>query len=157
LHSEESRVRIEAMPTRALAGAELAESYPDLLAVLRGAPLTEALERLSLAAEQVAVPLSQAAAHLQVSVPTVRAWVVRGVLDEVSHSTVRSVSAASLGRALDAVHAVREAGDSKRELARVAERLRDEVLHKAALAAWEDRRRSGREATVVTDAELPCR
>lgn len=142
------------MTTRALPGAELAESYAELLAVLRGAPLAKALERLSLAAEQVAVPLSQAAEHLQVSVPTVRAWVDRGVLAEVSQAAVRSVSAASLGRALDAVQAVREAGDSKRELARVAERLRDEVLHNAALAAWEDRRASGREASVVTDDEL---
>lgn len=142
------------MTTRALPGAELAESYADLLGALRGAPIAEALGRLSAAAEQVAVPLSQAAASLDISVPTVRTWVARGVLEEVAESSVRAVSAASLGRALDAVHAVREAGDSKRELARVLERLRDEALHRAALAAWETRHREGREPTVVTDEEL---
>ena len=145
---------MEGMATRSLPGADLAESYADLLAVLRGAPLTDAIERLSLVAEQVAVPLSQAAQHLQVSVPTVRSWLARGVLDEVRPAAVRSVSAASLGRTLDALHAVREVGDSKRELARIAERLRDEGLHKAALAAWEERHRSGQEPSLVTDDEL---
>ena len=142
------------MTTRSLSGADLAESYAEFLAVLRGAPLASALDRLSAAAEQVAVPLSQAAMHLRVTVPTVRAWLDRGILEEVTAASVRSVSAASLGRALDAVHAVREAGDSKREIGRVAERLRDQILHSEALAAWQADRQNGATPTVVTDDEL---
>jgi len=72
------------------------------------------------------VRLTQAAEALNVSLPTIRAWVQRGVLEEVSDSPVREVSVVSLGWALAVVRTA--GGDGQRHLMTALESLRDRDL-----------------------------
>ncbi len=72
------------------------------------------------------VRLTQAAEALNVSLPTIRAWVQRGVLEEVPDSPVREVSAVSLGWALAVVRTA--GGDGQRHLMTALESLRDRDL-----------------------------
>lgn len=140
--------------SREVSGVELAESYAVLLAARRGASLDEAITHMQSLAEHVAVPLSQAAEHLHVSVPTVRVWASRGVLEEIPGLPVRCVSAASLARALDLLHAGQEGGVAGRQLGWLAEQIRDQALHTAATHVRSEQQHSGRHAEPVTDDEL---
>jgi len=69
---------------------------------------------------------AQAAEALQVSLPTIRAWVERGVLEEIPNSPVREVSAVSLGWALAVVRTA--SGASQRHLMAALDSLRDRDL-----------------------------
>jgi hypothetical protein len=69
---------------------------------------------------------AQAAQALQVSLPTIRAWVQRGVLDQIPNSPVREVSAVSLGWALAVVRTASDAG--QRHLMATLDSLRDRDL-----------------------------
>lgn len=71
------------------------------------------------------VPISLVAKLLEVSEPTVRAWVERGVLELVEGAKPRAVTPRSLGEALVAVNTIREAGRDERLLPRVIDFLED--------------------------------
>ena len=108
-----------------------AEDIADLFWLARARPdeatrgtLLKVIARHS--APPLGVRLTQAAEALNVSLPTVRAWVQRGVLEEVADAPVREVSAVSLGWALAVV---RTAGaDSQRHLMTALDSLRDRDL-----------------------------
>jgi hypothetical protein len=113
--------------------ARVAETIADFSAVPGGNPeMQAALARVLMrfgGDRPAAVPLSEAAAELGVSVPTVRTWVERGVLQEVGTRRVRSVSAVSLGRALAAQRTLGATSGTKRQLALILDELeRTEML-----------------------------
>lgn len=87
--------------------------------------------------QAAAVPLSEAAAELGISVPTVRTWIERGVLEEVGTRRVRAVSAVSLGRVLAAQRRLNAANVSKRQLALILDELerRDMLADAKAVSA----------------------
>ena len=143
---------------RALPGADLAEVVADLYsAVTSESPetsLTRTVERITARAADVAVPYSQAAEHLGVSVPTVDTWVTRGVLARVADAPVRSVTAASLGRVLSVLRRIDDLKPTQRQLIRVVEELRNRDLLDAARRAHATGQVQGPAASVVTHEEL---
>lgn len=71
------------------------------------------------------IPVSLAARLLEVSEPTVRAWIERGALDVVSGAKPLAVTPKSLGEALVAAAEIRETGRDERPLRRVLDALED--------------------------------
>lgn len=90
------------------------------------AAVTRVLDRHS-AGGRSAVRLALAAQMLGVSVPTIRLWVERGLLEEVP-SRPRKVSAVSLGRVLALSRYLEVAGHGRERLLRALEALRDRDL-----------------------------
>ncbi|GAA3133029.1 hypothetical protein GCM10010466_24550 [Planomonospora alba] len=75
-----------------------------------------------------AVRLATAAELLDVTLPTVRAWIRHGVLEAVPGRGVARVSATSLARALVVLREMEEGEAGHRRLARVIDALRDRDL-----------------------------
>jgi hypothetical protein len=70
------------------------------------------------------VSVADAAAVLQISQPTVRAWMQRGVLQRAGDSRPAKITESSLGEAVAAVETIRQAG-SGRQLRHVLDALED--------------------------------
>jgi transposase len=122
----------------------VAEDVADLVALAQEkqgdatvvAAVTKVLDRHSRGA-QSAVRFALAAQMLGVSVPTIRLWVERGLLEEVP-SRPRKVSAVSLGQVLARSRHLEVAGESRERLLRALETLRDrDLLMRARKAASE--------------------
>ena len=72
-----------------------------------------------------AVPVSAAAEVLEVSQPTIRAWIDRGVLDVRAGSRPVKITTESLGRAVATVRRIRGAGQTKGLLAKAVRDIED--------------------------------
>ncbi len=108
----------------------IAEDLADLFDLARAIPelsAENALRRALVRHVDFPTPIrfSDAAACLSVSVPTVRAWISHGVLDEVADATPRAVTAVSLGWAIHAARAETPDQVSSRQMYRVLESLHD--------------------------------
>lgn len=79
-------------------------------------------------AEQVGegVPVSVAARVLDITEPTVRTWLERGVLDAVPDAKPVSITPRSLGEALAASSTIRRIGQDERLLRRLLDALEDQ-------------------------------
>lgn len=71
------------------------------------------------------VRLSVAAKMLDLTVPTVRAWIVRGLLQEVSDAAPRRVTLASVLRVRRIVRELRELGQDRNLLEAIVARVED--------------------------------
>lgn len=142
--------------TRALPGFELAGAIADLHQAAGASPdpVTHALERLTERGDTVAVPYSDAARQLGVSVPTVVAWTRRGVLAPLAGVAVRSVTASSLGRVMASLNRIKDLNPTKRQLMQVIEDLRSRDLLAAAMTVVAEDDAAGLVATPVTAEEL---
>jgi len=72
------------------------------------------------------IPVSVAARLLDITEPTVRTWLERGVLDAVPDAKPVSITPRSLGEAMAAVSTIRRVGQDERMLRRVLEILEDQ-------------------------------
>jgi DNA-binding transcriptional MerR regulator len=98
------------------------------------AAVTKVMDRHS-GGEKTAGRCALAAQMLGVSVPTIRLWVERGLLEEVP-SRPRKVSAVSLGQVLALTRHLEVAGEGRERLLRALETLRDrDLLTRARKAA----------------------
>jgi hypothetical protein len=140
--------------TQADEAMRVAEDVADLVTLAQerqgdptvAATVMKVLDRHS-TGERSAVRFALAAEMLGVSVPTIRLWVERGLLEEVP-SRPRKVSAVSLGRVLALSRYLEVAGHGRERLLRALEALRDrDLLIRAREAASE----AGPEDFVVYD------
>ncbi|MEU4411260.1 helix-turn-helix domain-containing protein [Streptosporangium sp. NPDC023963] len=122
----------------------IVEDLADLLSLARCRTSDRALQatirRMSLRHDQgprpSAVKLACAAELLGVSVPTVRSWMVHGVLRAVPGEKVTRISATSLAEVLAVVREMGQGEPGRRRLARVIDALRDrDLLERAQDAA----------------------
>ena len=141
---------------RTLSGGDLAEVVAELYSAVHAPEddMAVAVLRAAGRADGVAVSYSEAAKRLRVSVPTVDAWVQRGVLERVADAAVRSVSAKSLGKALSALRQLDDLKPTQRQLMRLAEDLRNRDLLAATLQAEATGQVSRVGPSVVTDEDL---
>ncbi len=72
------------------------------------------------------VPVSTAARLLDITEPTVRTWLERGVLDAISDVKPVSITPRSLGEALAASSTIRRIGQDERLLRRLLDALEDQ-------------------------------
>lgn len=114
-----------------LAAAALAANTADAVAALAvsGLPLAAQSRMQAIIARaeslRTGVPISVAAELLDVSQPTVRAWIKRGALDVVTNAQPTQVTTRSLGEALAAVSTIRSFEGKERVLSRTLEYLED--------------------------------
>jgi hypothetical protein len=101
------------------------------------------------------VPVSSAAALLDVTARTVRKWIDGGILELVAGSTPKKVTVVSLGAALAAVGRLRDAGQDRHLFRLVLDELDDRRTRRD-LSDRIDALERG-EWTEVTDAELDDR
>lgn len=111
----------------------VAEDLADLFALAVDNPAPAIRGTLSQVVQRhregaTSLKLSDAAQVLNVTVPTVRNWVDKGVLDETSTDGVRHVSAVSVGWALSVLRRARETGDTRARLAVARDALADRAL-----------------------------
>lgn len=85
-----------------------------------------------------AVRVAEAASRLKVSVPTVRLWIERGILEEAPGAGVRRVTAVSLGWALAAVRKFGKADAGRRKLVELLDSMRDRDLLSQARRALDE-------------------
>ncbi len=114
------------------------------------AHLSAILDRQKRAA--LGVPVSSAAAMLDVTPRTVRKWIDGGVLEPLAGASPQKVTVLSLGAALAAVHRIRGAGQDRRLFKLVLEELDDRRTRRELadrIGALERR-----EWTAVSDTEL---
>jgi len=98
------------------------------------------------------VPVSSAAAMLDVTPRTVRKWIDGGVLELLPGSGPKKVTVLSLGAALAAVHRLREASADRKLFKLVLEELDDRRTRRELADRLDALER--REWTVVSDDEL---
>lgn len=141
---------------RTLSGGDLAEVLAELYSAVHAPEddMAVAVLRAAGRADGVAVSYSEAAKRLRVSVPTVDAWVQRGVLERVAEATVRSISAKSLGKAPSVLRQLDDLKPTQRQLMRLTEDLRNRDLLAATLQAEATGQVSRVGPSVVTDDEL---
>lgn len=72
------------------------------------------------------IPVSAAARLLDITQPTVRTWIRRGVLDVVPDAKPVSITPRSLGEALAASSTIRRIGQDERRLRRLLDALEDQ-------------------------------
>ena len=77
-----------------------------------------------------AVPVSAAAEVLEVSQPTIRAWIDRGVLDVRAGSRPVKITTESLGRAVATVRRIRGAGQTKGLLEKALRDIEDREVRR---------------------------
>ncbi len=129
--SAKSSVVLDEIPVRHRAEAALVADVADAAEALRVPALPPAARLHLLAmverADKVGrgVPVSVAARMLAVTMPTVRTWVARGVLEPVPEARPAAVTTRSLGEALAAASQIRAAGKDERLLRRVVDELED--------------------------------
>jgi hypothetical protein len=122
---------LDGIPARHRAQAALVANVADAAEALRVPALPRAarLHLLALVerADQIGtgVPVSLAARMLGVTMPTVRTWIARGVLEPVPEARPAVVTTRSLGEALAAASQIRAAGKDERLLRRVVDELAD--------------------------------
>lgn len=107
-----------------------AESIADVIDSARAHPELSALAERMLrrySADSVVVGLRETAGELGVSLPTVRDWIARGVLEEIPGRR-RGVSAVSLARVLAAKLRVQALSKDPRPLAGILDALEDDDL-----------------------------
>jgi predicted transcriptional regulator len=121
-HRASALAAVDAADARAAVEALEALRQPGEVTVL--APLLRILARAK-SLDDTGVPVSRAAELLDVSQPTVRAWIDRGALDAVPDSRPLQVTSSSLGEALAAVLTLREAGKKRHVLAEAVQILAD--------------------------------
>jgi hypothetical protein len=98
------------------------------------------------------VPVSSAAAMLDITPRTVRKWIDGGILEPLPGSTPKKVTVLSLGAALVAVHRIRGASQDRKLFKLVLEELEDRRTRRDLADRIDALQR--REWTVVTDTEL---
>lgn len=106
-----------------VADAVLALSEPDLPPAA-GRWLAAIVERADQAGD--GVPVSVAARLLDITEPTVRTWLERGVLDAVPDAKPVSITPRSLGEALAASSTIRRIGQDERLLRRLLDAREDQ-------------------------------
>ncbi|MCU0269102.1 MAG: hypothetical protein MUF83_10685 [Acidimicrobiales bacterium] len=98
------------------------------------------------------VPVSSAAAMLDVTPRTVRKWIDGGILELVAGSTPKKVTVLSLGAALAAVHRIRAAGQDRNLFKLVLDELDDRRTRRELADRIDALER--RAWTAVSDADL---
>jgi len=94
----------------------------------------------NLAARSGGAKVADVARLLDVSPPTVRAWIDAGVLDEIADKTPRRVTFESLAGVKRALDEIRAQGDDRQLLVHVMRILRDRAALEGADAGFEDYR-----------------
>ena len=108
---------------------ELAASGQDVAAVLTR--IEDAVARLDgLASVSPGLPVSEAAAYVGVSEPTVRAWLKRGVLRPVPRAKPVLIERSSLRLAHQAIQELRERGQDRDWLRALVDLLHDRAERK---------------------------
>lgn len=126
-----SGITLADIPERHRAQAALVADVADASEALRVSAVPNSVRAHLLAmierADQFGqgVPVSVAAQMLRVTEPTVRSWVVRGVLDPVPGARPAAVTTRSLGEVLAAASEIRATGADERLLRRVLDELED--------------------------------
>ena len=98
------------------------------------------------------VPVSSAAAMLDVTPRTVRKWIEGGILEPLPGSGPKKVTVLSLGAALAAVHRLRGASEDRKLFKLILEELDDRRTRRELADRLDALER--REWTVVSDSEL---
>lgn len=92
----------------------------------------------NLATRSGGAKVADAARLLQVSLPTVRAWIEAGVLDEVPEKTPRRVTFETLAGVKRALDEIRAGADDRQLLVHVMRILRDRAALEGSETAFED-------------------
>lgn len=122
---------------RVVVAEDLADLF-DLASDVPAAPSHEAFRRVLRRHVQTPTPVrvSEVAEALNVSLPTVRAWISHGALEEMPETTPRAVTAFSLGWALHVTRATSDPHVSKRQMYQVLESLYDRDVFAAAQSTY---------------------
>lgn len=104
----------------------------------------------NLAARSGGAKVADVARLLNVSPPTVRAWIDAGVLDEISDKTPRRVTFESLAAVKRALDEVRAHADDRQLLVHVMRTLRDRAALEGSEEGFEDYR-AGRVTRLTPD------
>ena len=142
--------------SRSLAGAGVAEAVAALYSVTDtpGVTYEQVRQRIVDQASEVGVTYADAARELRVSVPTIRAWVARGVLKEAEGMRIHAVTASSLGRVISVLDRLDAQQLGRGRLMELAEGIRNRELLDAAQRVRRTNAGGGRRATEVTDEEM---
>jgi len=121
----------KSLPSKSIDSVALAAILADIFDVidLRPSPDIQYLlgDMLSIARDErlEAIPVSAAAEILEVSQPTIRTWIDRGVFDVKDGSRPVKITPESLGRVVAAVRRIRSAGETKGLLEKAVRDLED--------------------------------
>ena len=121
----------KSLPAKSIDSVALAAILADIFDVIDLQPSIE-IQRLLVDVLRIArderldaVPVSAAAEVLEVSQPTVRSWIDRGVLDVRTESRPAKITPESLGRAYSSVRRIRSAGETNGLLEKAIRDLQD--------------------------------
>ena len=141
--------------SRSLAGAGVAQAVaaPHSVTDTPGVTYEQVRQRIVNQASEVGVTYSDAARELRVTVPTIRAWVARGVLEEAEGMRIHAVTASSLGRVISVLDRLDAQQLGRGRLMELAEEIRNRELLDAAQRAHRAEG-GGRRFAEVTDEEM---
>jgi DNA-binding transcriptional MerR regulator len=146
----------KSLPTKNIDSAALTAILADIFDVIDLQPSSDVQhllrDVLHIARDErlEAVPVASAAEILEVSQPTIRSWIDRGVLEVRTGRRPVKVTSESLGRALATVRRLRSAGATKGLLEKAVNDLRDREDRLALVDRIEELRQ---ETTVPIDLD----